>query len=418
MRALIVLAVMLLVYSTASAQEELPAGMAGSIGKNLSGSKFISVGDTVELEMDSALLAKGDRLDIYAEVKNFSGGEGTPRLGQLTRAGRLAVVSPQGEKPRGVVVSTEKEIENGAYIKFINNNSGAGKWFSPFIKIIADEFVRDPLGAPVKIVMTDMVNPVGDRTELSDTLFAAVRDGICSRSQFDCVDKAAAAEAMWKCGAATSRGLDEYALKYLRSSLKAAAAVNGYVRIEDGAADIAISVQPLATGGAKPLWIRVRAGAEEIGAEPVQGKVTMEFKKAARGRLYIRLQHSAALDGMRADFVEYKDVAEWLRDESQAGHGIVEASGFYVDVAGENSGAGAGGELYNGEVPAGRIPVTIGFYPAMTRNGAQTKLSREPVEKTVELNIPAGERVEVAVMGGVENGYAVIAASVSYPKAK
>ncbi|MBI5814800.1 MAG: hypothetical protein HZB29_04235 [Nitrospinae bacterium] len=370
---------------------------AGYINGNASGSRLISAGESVTLEADPSRLVKGDRLDIIVDGRNAGS----------RKAGILVVTSGPGEPAAGIVTSAGMEIGDGARVDFAFTTGAGNSPYLPFMRALAGEFINTPAGAPLRVAFLDVVNPHGARTQAGDAVFRMARAALCGRPQFDCMAQDKIAETIWRHGSATSRGLFATSMEDVAAALDVEVMVSGYLRNMDNKGELILAAINPANPGAPPLWMKLALNLDEAGGAEAFEKVTIPFRRAPMGHLKIRLGHAPTMDKLMAEYVEYADVSGWMRSASNVAPG-----GYYAVVGGRKRTMDAGGSLYDADVAAGSSSITIGFYPVGVSDGGKELRAAEVVEKTVQLHIAPGERVEMTVYGKVEGGTAVIAAGL------
>lgn len=403
-----------LVFSLAFALPA-PAGteFAGDVAQRGEG-RFMTVGDSAALDVDPAVIVKGDRLMVYTEVKPGAG-RSEDGGNRLVPAGELVVTSASNEEPRGRLAAASREILGGARLAFVLDREDQVNIFLPFLQSMADTFLEDPAGAPLRTVPLDVTDPYGDRTLATDAVLEKLERSVCARPQFDCSGRAGLSEELFRMGASTSRGLSGAALERLAGRLGADVFVMGRMRVEeDGRLDIVLAaISAGRRGGARQVWRRFRLlpGAAGLSSPP-PGDVTVRSRERRPGRLRLALSRVDRVEGMVAEYFSYRDV-EGLAKEAGARVEDVYASGFYARVNGVPMAMGPDGVFHDGPFPVGVARVTFGYYPTVEKDGGAEERALRPFEKTMKINVAEGEKTVVGLVGKIEGRYAVIVGDVS-----
>lgn len=384
-------------------QAENPARRdgVGQIAKNLSGKKMISFDDDLSLDVDPAIIAKGDRLKIV------------PKTGASNGLGWLVVTSRNGEPPRGKVRGAAREIPEDSYLEFVLADDRQVNIFLPFIQSLADTFIADPLKGPLRVAVIDVVNPYGERTEAGDIMFEKLSRHICGRPQFECAKREKIVEEMWRLRIPTSRGIGGNAEKALKKALGGAVIVTGHLRLSDpGVAEFILRARTL-DGPERDgeVWRKFEAPPEILGITGATfGRVTVKFMDVPPGLLRFRLADSPELDGMMADYVGSADLGGLITGHD--GGVVAEPSGHFVFVDGESLVMAPDGRFREQPVAAGERRVRIGYYPQATGSGASSARASASVEKSFDIHVEPGETVEITILGGITGTRGVIAADL------
>jgi hypothetical protein len=378
----------------------------GRAGENLSkkNKSLIALEDDLSLEIDPAIIAKGDRLKIV------------PKTGEPNALGWIVVTSGDGEPPHGRVRGAMREIPADSQLELVLADDEQVNVFLPFIKSLASSFLHDPLKGPLRLAVIDVVNPYGERTEAGDILFETLWRHICGRSQFECVKREKIVEEMWRLRVPTSRGLSVQSEKALSKALGDAVMVTGHLRLpETGEAEFVARAR--APEGAKregDVWRKFVAPAEVFGiTKTAFERVTVKYTDVPSGLLRFRLASSPELDGMMADHIGSSDLGVWMVGNNGDGVVVAEPSRHFVFVDGESLVMNPDGNFRECPVAAGERRVRIGYYPQATGSGASLARPSKPVEKSFEIHVNPGETVEINILGGITGTHGVIAADLN-----
>lgn len=382
----------------------LRAGV-GRVGVNLSkkGKSLIALDDDISLEIDTSIIAKGDRLKIV------------PKNGDSNALGWLVVTSSDNEPPRGKVRGAAREIPADSHLEFALDDGEQVNVFLPFIKSLASAFYDDPLRGPLRVAVIDVVNPYGERTQAGDTAFEMISRHICGRPQFECVKREKVVEEMWRLKVPTSRGLSVHSEKALRKTLGNIVMVMGHLRLsQTGEAELVLLARALE--GAKRegnVWRKFVATPETFGTTgEAFERVTVKYADSPQGLLKFRIANSPKLDGMKADHIGSADLGEWLGGYDGDGALSVEPSRHFVIVDGESLAMNPDGNFQEWPVAGGERRVRIGYYPQATGSGVVLARPVKPVEKNFEINVNPGETVEITILGGIIGTHGIIAADL------
>lgn len=392
------------VSATASTarQAENPAQLngAGRIAKNLSGKKMISFDDDLSLDIDPAVIAKGDRLKII------------PKTGGPSGLGWLVVTSRNGEPPRGRVRGAAREIPADSLLEFALADDEQINVFLPFIQSLAGAFIDDPLKGRLRVAVMDVVNPYGERTQAGDIMLETLSRHICGRPQFECVKRGNIVEEMWRLRVPTSRGIGGATEKALKKAIGDAVIVTGHLRLTDtGVAEFILRASTLDGPGRGEVWRKFEARPETLGvSEAAFGRVTVKFTDVAPGLLRFHLADSPELDGMTADYIESSDLGGWIT--GPGGDVAATPAGHFVFVDGESLVMTPDGRFREQPVAAGERRVRIGYYPQALGSGVSPARSNTPVEKSFDIHVDPGETVEITILGGITGTCGVIAADL------
>ena len=306
----------------------LRAGV-GRVGDNLSkhGKSLIALDDDISLEIDPAIIAKGDRLKLV------------PKTGDSNALGWLVVTSGDNESPRGKVRGASREIPADSNLEFALDDDEQVNVFLPFIKSLASAFYDNPLKGRLRVAMIDVVNPYGERTQAGDTVLETVSRRICGRPQFECVKKEDIVEEMWRLRVPTSRGLSVHSEKALRKALGDAVMVTGHLRLsETGEAELVLLARSQEkTNREGGMWRKFVAPPEMFGTvKEACERVTVKYADVTPGLLKFRLSSSPQLDGMNADHIGSSGLGEWMSGHDGDGGVAVEPARHFVFVDGES----------------------------------------------------------------------------------
>ncbi|MGK7345791.1 MAG: hypothetical protein ACNS63_08275 [Candidatus Nitrospinota bacterium M3_3B_026] len=385
---------------------------AGDIAPRDEG-RFMTVGDAAALDIDPAVIVKGDRLMVYTKAKPGARGRNGGR--GLIPAGELVVTSASSEAPTGRLAAASREILDGARLAFVLDRDEQVNIFLPFLQSMADTFLGDPGGGPLRVVPLDMTDPYGDRTRATDAVFEKLEKHLCLRPQFDCSGSAGLSEELFRIGVNTSRSLDDAALERLGGRLGADVFVMGRMRVEeDGALDLVLAARNAGQKNkTRQVWRRFRLfpGAVGLQAESLD-EITVRHRERKTGRLRLALSRVDSVEGMRAEYFSYMD-AESLARSAGARVEDIHASGFYARLNGAYLRMSPDGVFLDGPVPAGTARVTFGYYPTVEKDGGIEERALRPFEKTMKINVAEGGETTVGLVGKIEGRYAVIVADVS-----
>ncbi|MBF0292346.1 MAG: hypothetical protein HQK86_09330 [Nitrospinae bacterium] len=382
----------------------LRAGV-GRVGDNLSkhGKSLIALDDDISLEIDPAIIAKGDRLKLI------------PKTGDTTALGWLVVTSGDGEPPRGKVRGASREIPADSNLEFVIDDNEQVNAFLPFIKSLTSAFYDDPLKGPLRVAVIDVVNPYGERTQAGDTVLETISRHICGRPQFECVKREKIVEEMWRLRVPTSRGLSVHSEKALMRTIGDAVMVTGHLRLsETGEAELVLLAR--SQGRAKRdggVWRKFVAPQEMFGTgKAAFERVTVKYADVPTGLLKFRLANSPQLDGMQADHIGSSDLGGWMSGHDGDGGITMEPSRHFVFVDGESLAMNPDGNFRELPVAAGERRVRIGYYPQATGVGVALPRPARPVEKSFEIHVNPGETVEITILSGIIGTHGIIAADL------
>lgn len=377
----------------------------GRVGENLSikSKIMIALDDDLSLEIDPAIIAKGDRLKIV------------PKTGGANALGWLIVTSGDGEPPRGKVRWAAREIPADSLLEFVLADDDQVNVFLPFIQSMANAFLDNPLKGPLRVAVIDFVNPYGERTEAGDIMLETLSRRVCGRPQFECVKRDKIVEEMWRLRIPTSRGLDVHSVKALKKTLGAAVIVTGHLRPSNkGMAEFilrATSMNESERDG--EVWRKFEAPLETLGiTDTALGRVTVKYADVPPGLLKFRVANSPKLDGMMADFIGSADLGGWMTGHEGDGGVVAEPSRHFVIVDGESLVMNPDGNFHERPVASGKRRVKIGYYPHATGSGAPSARPVPPVEKNFDILVEPGETVEITILSGITGTRGVIAADL------
>lgn len=401
--ALLLLAFLLVSAGVSIAQQaQNPARSpgVGRVGENLSkkNKSMIALEDDLSLEIDPAVIAKGDRLKFI------------PKTGGANALGWLVVTSGDSEPARGKVRGAAREIPADSLLEFVLADDDQANIFLPFIQSMANAFLSDPLKGPLRVAVIDFVNPYGERTQAGDIMYEALLRRVCGRPQFECVNREKIVEEMWRSHVPTSRGLDAHSLRAMKKALGAGVILTGHLRPKDmGTAEFILRAVPV--DGPDEVWRKFEAPLETLGITVAAlGRVTVKYADVSPGLLKFRVANSPKLDGMMADFIGSSDLAGWMTGHEGDGGVVAEPSRHFVIVDGESLAMNPDGNFRERPVAAGKRRVKIGYYLHAT--GAPSARPPAPVEKSFDITVEPGETVEINILSGIAGTRGIIAADL------
>lgn len=374
----------------------------GRVGENLSkkNKSMIALEDDLSLEIDPAIIAKGDRLKFI------------PKTGASIALGWLVVTSGDGEPARGKVRGAAREIPADSLLEFVLADDEQVNAFLPFIQSMANAFLSDPLKAPLRVAVIDFVNPYGERTQAGDIMFETLLRRVCGRPQFECVTRGKIVEEMWRLRVTTSRGLDVHSLRAMKKALGAAVIVTGHLRPTDKGT-VEFILRAVSTDRPDEVWRKFEPPLETLGiTDEALGRVTVKYADVPPGLLKFRVASSPKLDGMMADFIGSSDLGGWMSAHDGDGGVVAEPSRHFVIVDGESLVMNPDGNFHERPVAAGKRRVKIGYYPHATGSNAPSAKPAAAVEKSFEIHVEPGETVEIVILSGIIETRGVIAADL------
>lgn len=377
----------------------------GRVGENLSkkNKSMVALDDDLSLEIDPAIIAKGDRLKIV------------PKTGDSNALGWLVVTSGGGEPPRGKVRGASREIPADSHLEFVLADDEQVNVFLPFIQSMANAFLNNPLKGSLRVAVIDFVNPYGERTEAGDIMLETLLRRVCGRSQFECVKREKMVEEMWRLRVPTSRGLDAHSLQVLKKTLGAAVIVTGHLR-PSGRGMVEFILRAISTDEPErdgEVWRKFEAPLETLGiTDAMLGRVTVKYTDVSPGLLKFRISRSPNLDGMMADHIGSADLGGWMAGHDGDGGIVAEPARHFVTVDGESLVMNPDGAFRERPVAAGERRVKIGYYPHAAGVGPSLAKPATPVEKSFDILVEPGETVEITILSGIAGTCGVIAADL------
>ncbi|MBI4664936.1 MAG: hypothetical protein HY751_00855 [Nitrospinae bacterium] len=363
---------------------------------NLRGGKFISLEDTLALEINTGAIVKGDKLWLLTRSPENGSGHAS-----YTRAGALVVTSNSHEPPMGRVKSAGHEMDGEVYLDFTIPEAQQLNPFLPFLQSLADNLVVNHPSGPVKVAVVDVVNQYGERTAGGDHLAESLRRYVCGRPQFSCANPADIAVGLSQNKVSTSSWLGDHGAMLMLKTLNATALISGHARMETGMIDLALQAVFISDGEAPGrMWRRFTFTPAELGVTPEDfEKVTATNHPVPAGALKICVKETAILEGAKAEFIEYAPVDRF------SGRRIPAIADFYASLDGEPLRIDfANGCFFDGVIASGEHEIKFGFRASGDMGGF--------VEKDFKTTISAGETEQIHLMGGMQNGVAVIAADI------
>ncbi len=150
---------------------------------------LLALGDRVRLTLkDPEAVVPGDRMEIYESIKTgVVDGRGDE---MLTWVGRLVITGVDGEMVLGLLEAANKEIIAGNHVAHSLPDDRRQNRYLGLMRLMA-ESMADPSRDYITVALPDVTDGIGDETRISEAAYLHLRDAICGRPQFHCVERAA-----------------------------------------------------------------------------------------------------------------------------------------------------------------------------------------------------------------------------------
>lgn len=383
---------------------------------------LLAVGDRVKLKLKNPeAVMPGDRMDIYEPAKTGMVDDRGDEL--LAWVGRLVITGIDGGTVLGSLESATREIFAGSHLDYTLPDERRQSRYFGLMRMMAAS-MADPARNFVTVALPDVTDGAGNETRLSEAVYVQLREALCGRPQFRCVERGAL-RAM----------LDEYDVKtgasagglvrgkaatrfaadwFVTGRLASADALNAAARENVRSGGLFLTVTAYDLRSAAKVFTStypVAAGEYNI-ANGATDDVLVAYRAARHAYLKIMVDGGAMLSGRRVDNLfmapldEYVDM-EHRRHISGGSDGRVIMGNIEVSLDGKPLRRGADGVYYDDIVSAGGHTLRVSAVPSLMGRGEPPIGKR--LDKSVQLIIAPDAAYTSQVLVGIFGRQGLIA---------
>lgn len=395
--------------------------MKGIIEAGEKDSALLTVGDRVKLKLvNPAAVMPGDRMDIYESTKSGMADDRGDEL--LAWAGRLVITGVDGGTVLGELESANREISVGGRLDYSLPDERQRSRYFDLMRLMAAS-IADPARGVITVALPDVTDGAGDDTRLSEAAYVQLREDLCGRAQFRCVERRALRAMLGEYDVATGASAGELARGKAAARFGADWFVTGRLEYLNGpnsaarenprAGNLLLTVMAYdLRGGAEAFAAAYPATAGEYGtANGAPNDVLVAYRAARHAYLKIAVDGGAALSGRRVDNLftasldEYVD-KEYHRYISGAGARIVMGN-IEMSLDGKPLRRGVDGVYFDDIISAGNHTLRVTAMPSLAGRG-EPPIGRR-LDNSVQLIIAPDAAFMSQVMVGIAGGRALMA---------
>ncbi len=383
---------------------------------------LLTLGDRVKLKLkDPEAVMPGDRMDIYESLKSGMTDNGGDEL--LAWAGRLVIIATDGGIVLGALEAVNKEIFAGSYLAHtLTDERRRNRYFTLMRMMAASK--ADPARGFITVALPDITDAMGNETRLSEAAYVQLREALCGRPQFHCVERGALRAMMNEYDVrtgASAGGLvrGKAAARFdadwfVTGRLASVEASNNAARADVNDASLLLTVTAYdLRNSAKFITSAYPLAAGEYGvADGAQNDVLVAYQATRHAYIKIAVDDGMILSGRRVDNLflapldEYVDM-EYRRYIGNGLDGRVVMGNIELVLDGKPLRRGADGVYYDDIISAGDHILRVMAIPSLAGRG-QPPIGKR-LDRSVELVIAPNTAIMSQVVVGVIDRQGLIA---------
>lgn len=394
--------------------------MRGNIEAGEKNVVLLTLGDRVKLKLkDPDSVMPGDRMDIYGSTKTGMVDDHGDEL--LTWAGRLVITGVDGGMVMGSLEAANREIIVGNYlVPTLPVERPRSRYFGLMRMMAAS--MADPARGFITVAMPDVTDEIGNDTRLSEAAYVQVREALCGRPQFHCVERAtlrammgeydvgtgASAGGLVRGKAAARFGADWF----ITGLLANVDASNDPTREHSKALSLTVTAYDLRSSNKIYSSTYSLATGEYPIVNGDPNDVLVAYRVTRHAHFKIAVNDGAVLSGHRVDNLFLAPLDEYVEYEYRryigggSGDRVVMGN-IEMALDGKPLRRGADGVYYDDIISAGVHALRVSAVPSLVGHGQPPVGKR--LEKSVELVIAPDTALTSQVVVGVVGRQGLIA---------
>jgi hypothetical protein len=394
--------------------------MQGAIEAGEKNVALLTLGDRVKLKLKNPEeVILGDRMDIYETTKTGLVDDRGDEL--LAWVGRLVITGVDDGMVMGTLEAANREILAGSYvIHTLPDEQRRSRYFN-LMRLMAAS-LGDPARGFITVAMPDVTDGIGNETRLSEAVSAPLREALCGRPQFHCVERAKLRAMLGEYEVRTGASAGGLVRGKAAARFDADWFVTGQLAHADTDATRAYANTPsplltvtaydLRSANKKYISTYPLSAGEYNTVDGDPGDVVVAYSPTRHAYLKISVEDGVISYDRRVDSLflapldEYVD-AEYRQHLGGSSAGRVVMGNMEMTLDGKPLRLGANGVYYDDIISAGVHALSVSAVPSLAGRG-QPPIGKR-LERSVELVIAPDTALVSQVVVGVVDRQGLIA---------